>query len=458
MRIAINGARYPAPALTTACLIMLAVSSDSIGQVPVVTEIQKLVASDGNDSDKFGTAIDREGDTLIIGAPEHYTNVLAGSFYVFTRNGAGPWTEQARVFSDFQPGQAEVGDQFGEELALEGDTLLVGAPLAEQGGTTFLGRVYVFSRNAEGVWVPQQTIIPEDPNDRSFGIHIELVGDTAVITSSFHALIYTRDAAGIWSPQTELTGTSFASVGPVAFDGQTIVLGNGASPAVAPQAVVFTNSGGGWSVAGSIVTPEGQLSSVADLALDGDQVALGLLDLADQDRVFVFQRDGSGAWVQQAMLDPDNIDDSFGIDVALRDGVLLAGAAHGGSNGIVYGFGRNASGQWTQTFQLDHSDNFANSFGVEVHFENGHPLIGAPGDQQNGPFAGAVYVFDEIRASAIGDIDGDGDIDTVDLELFVGVLLETNADPQHVARSDLNADGVSDARDVPSLLTALLGV
>lgn len=456
MRISINCKQHPTRAVTTACLIVLAASADLFGQVPVLIERQKLVASDGNASDKFGTAIDREGDTLIIGAPEHYTNVLPGSFYVFTRDGAGPWTEQVRVFSDLQPGQAEVGDQFGDELALEGDTLLVGAPLAELDGTTFVGRVYVFLRNAEGVWVQQQTLLPGDPNDSSFGRHIELVGDTAVITSVLHAFIYARDAAGIWSPLTELTGTGFESVGPVAFDGQTIVLGNGGFPAGDPQAVVFTNSGGGWSVSGSIVTPQGQMSSVADITFEGDHVALGLLDLADQDRVFVFQRDGSGAWVQQAMLDPDNIDDSFGIDVALRDGVLLAGAAHGGSNGIVHGFGRNASGEWTQTLQLNHADSFAGSFGAEIHFEDGLPVIGAPADHQNGPFAGAVYVFDEIRAAAAGDIDGDGDIDMADVAMFVDVLLETNADPQHVARSDLNADGVVDARDVPSLLTALL--
>lgn len=47
-----------------------------------------------------------------------------------------------------------------------------------------------------------------------------------------------------------------------------------------------------------------------------------------------------------------------------------------------------------------------------------------------------------------GDIDADGDVDDVDVSLFVGVLLGNPLDPDHVGRSDLNDDGLADGRDI----------
>ncbi len=59
--------------------------------------------------------------------------------------------------------------------------------------------------------------------------------------------------------------------------------------------------------------------------------------------------------------------------------------------------------------------------------------------------------------SLSGDIDCDGDVDEDDRVLFVGVMLGTNTNPDHIARSDLNGDGNEDGNDVPQFVAALLG-
>ncbi|MFQ5429891.1 MAG: TolB family protein [Phycisphaerae bacterium] len=56
-----------------------------------------------------------------------------------------------------------------------------------------------------------------------------------------------------------------------------------------------------------------------------------------------------------------------------------------------------------------------------------------------------------------GDIDGDGDVDDADQVLFVAVLLGLDADPQHLARSDLSEDGFANGRDVTLFAAARLG-
>lgn len=55
-----------------------------------------------------------------------------------------------------------------------------------------------------------------------------------------------------------------------------------------------------------------------------------------------------------------------------------------------------------------------------------------------------------------GDINCDGFVDQTDRDLFVGVLLGTNTDPLHIARSDLNGDTFANGRDIPDMVQRLL--
>lgn len=63
------------------------------------------------------------------------------------------------------------------------------------------------------------------------------------------------------------------------------------------------------------------------------------------------------------------------------------------------------------------------------------------------------FVFDLLR----GDIDGDGDVDTDDLNALVAVLLGAPFDPEHVARADQDGDGASNGGDVQPFIEAFLG-
>ncbi len=56
----------------------------------------------------------------------------------------------------------------------------------------------------------------------------------------------------------------------------------------------------------------------------------------------------------------------------------------------------------------------------------------------------------------IADIDGDFDLDFDDMNLFISVLLGDDADPNHVARSDVNDDNFADGLDVSAFVSAML--
>ena len=69
---------------------------------------------------------------------------------------------------------------------------------------------------------------------------------------------------------------------------------------------------------------------------------------------------------------------------------------------------------------------------------------------------GIDVLFNTTVVANPADINGDGDLDLVDVGLFVGVLIGTNPDLTHAARSDLNGDGVADGRDIADFVESMI--
>lgn len=61
-----------------------------------------------------------------------------------------------------------------------------------------------------------------------------------------------------------------------------------------------------------------------------------------------------------------------------------------------------------------------------------------------------------VVSSIAGDIDGDGDVDDVDVSLFSAVLVGSDTTPIRRLRSDLNSDGSNNANDIAPFVTAYL--
>ncbi len=93
-------------------------------QTPIETEVGKLLAGDGEVLDQFGYSVAVDGDTAVIGALGDDDNgVNSGTAYVFTRDGAGAWSQQIKLLASDGAG----GDLFGYSVALDGDTAVIGA-------------------------------------------------------------------------------------------------------------------------------------------------------------------------------------------------------------------------------------------------------------------------------------------------------------------------------------------
>ena len=199
------------------------------------TEQAKLTASDGEANDFFGASVAIDGDTLVAGAFLDDTGAKSdqGAAYVFTRSGT-IWTEQQKLAAS----DGEDGDRFGFSVAIDGDTVVAGAPNDDNGPNINQGAAYVFTRSGT-IWTEQAKLTASDGETvDEFGFSVAIEGDTAVVGSRFARLgvnlsrgaayVFTRDGT-IWSEFQKL----FASDGKVddqfgfsvAIDGNTVVAG-----------------------------------------------------------------------------------------------------------------------------------------------------------------------------------------------------------------------------------------
>jgi hypothetical protein len=168
------------------------------------TEVAKLFDPDGACSDSFGNAVALDGDTIAVGAnlAEIDGGINRGAVYVYVLVG-GEWLlEQKLLASD-----GEGVDEFGASVALDGDTLLVGAHKKTIGSNMNQGAAYVFRRNG-GAWTEEQRLTASDGQaEGSFGTGAALLGHVALVGAEFsfpgdpeRGVVYEyRYDGGVWS-------------------------------------------------------------------------------------------------------------------------------------------------------------------------------------------------------------------------------------------------------------------
>ncbi|MCS6971849.1 MAG: FG-GAP repeat protein, partial [Leptospiraceae bacterium] len=165
----------------------------------------------------------------------------------------------------------------------------------------------------------------------------------------------------------------------------------------------------GYSVAisgSTIVVGAPQEDSNATTIENGDGLASGMNGANNSGAVYVFKRDASGNWIQDAYLKASNAEanDEFGRAVAISGSTIVVGAYKEDSNqttitnddnsasgvnganesGAVYVFKRDANGNWTQDAYLKASNAEAgDTFGHAVAISGSTIVVGAPQEDSN---------------------------------------------------------------------------
>ena len=376
-----------------ACLMALTsplVCSDDTDS-SVIEETQKLLPSELEIARSFGSAVAIQGAAAFVG--DEADSLATGAVHVFHRNESGLFRQTGRLTAF----DGESGDYFGHSLAIDQDTILIGAPAFRYNR----GAVYVFGRTASGAWMQTQKLlpsnVPQNATRNLFGIDVDIDGDTAIIGTGIDlddVYIFRKGIGGIWHEEARLQKPYPEQVDAVAVFGDT-VLCKGRYYAGGPESfdavyVYRTNQPGQWTLIETIVTPTFPDYSFTNFGEDVDlQQGIAVITATHDDdagdnsgAVFFYREFPDGSWRQtQKLTSPDRQDyDYFGGNVSMDGNSLVVSAsANTDVTGKAYAFRKMRNGQWQEVAQLLSSDRARNDdYGESVVVHGTTVLVGAP--------------------------------------------------------------------------------
>lgn len=392
-----------------------------------------IKASNTEANDNFGSAVSLSGDTLVVGARYESSDangvdgeqsdnsaLQSGAVYIFVRDPAGVWRQQAYL----KASNSDTSDKFGIDVSLDGDTLAVGAESegssatgidGEQNNNDFpgSGAVYIFTRDSTGAWNQQAYIKPPVSvgTAMNFGSSVSLSGDTLAVGAKNESTSNT----GVNSDPA--ANPSLAGKSGAVFIFDRDANGEWSQSAYLKASNTGTSDQFGWSVSlsGDDLAVGANQEYGSSTGVNGDQSDNGA---NDSGAVYLFRRSTGGDWSQTDYLKASNTEsnDLFGHSVAISGDLLAVGATGEDSDatgvggdqtnnnlrgtGAVYVFQRDESGDWSQAAYVKSIDAGAGSFGSALAFTGNTLIVGATLDNSMAANSGAAYVYAKDETGA----------------------------------------------------------
>ena len=377
--------------------------------------------------DSFGEKLALDGSTLVVAATEEDSDATgvygnqdndnaldSGAVYVYV-NENGQWVQQAFL----KASNSDSGTFFGSSVAIEGDTIVVGAT-GEQSNAKgvnnnqsnndapYSGAAYVFERVGQ-VWQQTDYLKASNTHEASFGTSVAISGDTIVVGSRFED----SSGLGVNGQQNDLTLVNSGAV------------------------YVFVKSGAAWEQQAYIKSsnPDRDDHFGEGLAIDGDTLAVGaykeassatgvngdqsLNDKSKAGAVYIFERTNT-IWTQQAYIKASNTNEDywFGLSLDLQSNTLIVGSESesSSSTGInsepdTFGFRSGAvyvytleQGEWRQQAYIKASNSdLTDKFGQSVALDGNRLLVGANGEKSRSAGVNGVQDTNYINVDSWED-------------------------------------------------------
>jgi len=331
------------------------VTSTIYGQV--VTERLQLVASDGDRSDWFGSAIAMDDGMIGVGATQDDENGSdAGAAYLFD---AITGNQIAKLLSE----DGEPDDRFGNSIAIDAGLVAVGAPMHRHNGVR-AGAVYLFdSSTGDDI---SELMASDEESARWLGNSVAM--DAGIVIAGA-------------SQSNSGSGAAYL------FDAQT---GSQLFRIVAQDAAPGDNFGVSVSSSHGLI--------VIGAFRDDDNGV-------DSGSAYVFDV-STGTQIAKLLADDGEPGDGFGLSVAIENGIVAVGAyendQNGRRSGSVYLFDATSGVQLAKLVASD--GDVDNWFGFSVDMDNGMVAVGAMFDRFDGLDIGAAYLFDATTGEQVSKL------------------------------------------------------
>ncbi len=419
---------------------LVAVSRGESANVPHNNSVyllsEKVTPTPGTSGDNFGYSVAISGQYAVVGAPQVSSG--KGAAYVFERNGA-EW-DQLQVLS---LGVAGVdNDKYGWGVDIDGDTIIVGAPLREVGGTDAKGSAYIYTLD-DGSFGNEVELVnscdfncgkdPKAPDDldfggEQFGVAVAVNGDIAIV-GAYDDKLYDDNqssregsasrfvrASGVWPS----TGTKTPGVQKSSAFGRSVAVSGGLAIIGAPSytaggigghgaAYRYGTSGIAWGSAtptptyvgggsayflgSSVAIYDGASKDVAVMGAWGVDFATGA--------AYISESSSFGTMTALTPSSPPSGGAHYGISVTIDGDMVIVGTLPNTGAGAAYVF-RDTGASWD--FKKILFGNVSNDqFGYSVSVDQNEILVGSPGFELAAFFTNTFH--------RIADRNGDGGSD-----------------------------------------------
>lgn len=361
--------------------------------------------------DEFGTAVGISSRWAAVGSPgdDFGEDPIddTGSAVVFERKQGNVWEETVTVRTN----ESWPDARFGTTVAVADNVVVVGAPEADpsgDGSTVAAGLVASFAYS-NGVWEPEPLL--HDPNETEFhvfGAAVALDGQTLLVGAygGDQVFAFPRTRAGWGKPITIQSpsegiwfGYSVALDEPYALVGAPFADGPGDSIEDQGAVFVYKHEGDDWVSQGQLernfVNPN-DLFGTAITAHNG----LAVSTAYGTGSVDFWQYEAASGWGSPFTVGPGTADSESGfgwsLAIGTKSSVWVGAYLDGNPNGAVYPFVHGDDRSW----HVVPSVSFAEGgwFGYAVGSASGALMVGAPAAGSDSQ--GAVYVIETSDGSS----------------------------------------------------------
>ncbi len=375
---------------------------------------------------RFGIDLLMEGSTLIAGETgrDYGGSARVGAVVSFERNAAGVWQQTQDLTFAAEPAQSLIGRRF----AMSGNTLLISA--SANTSTSNAGRVLVYQRSAPGAqWGLVQTLTG-DAADEYFGNSVALEGDTAIVgadnappgtgLAKRGAIYIFNRSGGTWARSQKILApveaSDWALFGSfVALSGDWLAVNarndgpyRGGIRGTAGSTYLFRRNGA-WTLHRRLV-PDPEIAKETGwecTELKGGVLVIGapsgtnpVSPFTYGGAAYIYTLDAaSGTWsaTPQKLPATGAADGAnYGRDISVEGNRMVIGASYVQTRGIVYSFTRGAGGQWVEDGSISRSDLPGTPFfGERVVLHQGRIAVSAANTIGSPSAPGRVFVYAE---------------------------------------------------------------
>lgn len=433
--------------------IALLIAAPALAAAAPGDQIDKLTASDAAQFDQFGFGADIDQNTVVVGANQEGANgQFAGAAYVFN-------AETGAEIHKLLASDGEAFDFFGSDIAVFGLTAAIAANGDDEGDTD-AGAVYLFDV-AAGIQTAK-LIAPDADFADGFGQGLDIHGGTVLVGAPFNndfggstgsAYLFNavdgsfvRKIVGFGSNTSDQFGWSVAVHGAIGVVG---------APGASPNGRVFILDLVNDIEIAVIPFPESGINARfgSSVDTDGTTVIIGAENAngnqAESGAAYLY--DTAGNFLRKLTAPDGRTGDEFGkYDAAVQGGSALVSASshglHGGFlSGAAYLFDVNSGALIDEVLPTDLGSR--DQFGRAVALSGSRALVSSPFDSHTGPSAGSAYLFDTGVTPPgpcnAADLAEPFDLlDLADVNAFVAAFTAMGIE------ADLDGNGLYDLADV----------